>query len=174
MKKLSLWQFSGFVFTSVFGVILHFLFNLTGQNVIIGAFSAVNESVWEHMKLLFCPMFVFALIESRYIGKDYISYWCVKLFGIVSGIVLIPVLYYTVNGAFGTTADWINIAIYFVAAAVVYIIETKLLKQKSLRCKSPSAALMILWLIAVVFVVLTFIPLHIPLFSDPLTGTYGI
>ena len=52
MKALTKWQISGFIFTGVFGVLLHFLYGWTGENVLVALFSAVNESVWEHMKLV--------------------------------------------------------------------------------------------------------------------------
>ncbi len=172
-KSLSDWQFNGFVFTSVLGVLLHFLYDWTGQSVVVAPFSAVNESIWEHMKLLFFPMFVFALIESRYIGKEYKSFWCVKLIGIVLGIILIPVLYYTINGVFGTTPDWVNIVIFFVTAAISYLAETRLLKENNIACKHPGVALAVLCFIALIFVVFTFATPCIPLFQDPVTGTYG-
>lgn len=172
-KSLSAWQIAGFIFTGIAGVLLHFLFDWTGGSVIVAPFSAVNESIWEHMKLLFFPMFVFALIQNRYIGKDYKNFWCVKLIGIVLGTVLIPVLYYTVNGVFGETADLVNIAIFFVSAAVSYFVETWLFRQNNIKCKSPLVPLLILWLIALLFEILTFIPPHIPLFEDPITKTYG-
>ena len=50
-KSISHWQIVGFLFTSIFGTFLHFLFDLSGQSVIAALFSAVNESIWEHMKL---------------------------------------------------------------------------------------------------------------------------
>ena len=109
-KSVFIWQILGFIFTGVAGVVLHFLFDWTNQSIIVALFSAVNESIWEHMKLLFFPMFVFAIIESRYIGNDYKSFWCVKLIGIVLGVALIPILYYTINGIFGSTPDFVNIA----------------------------------------------------------------
>lgn len=174
MKRSILkWQIAGFIFTSILGVILHFLFDWTNQNIIVASFAAVNESVFEHMKLLFFPMFLFSLVQIRYIGKEYNNFWCVKLFGIVLGVVLIPVLYYTINGIFGLTPDWVNIAIYYVAAAVAYLVETQLFIKNIINCKSPVTALAILWLIALVFVIWTFATPQIPLFKDPITGTYG-
>lgn len=68
-RNLSLWQLAGFAFTSIGGTLLHFLYDLTGQSVVAAPFSAVNESTWEHMKLLFFPMFVFALVQSRFFGE---------------------------------------------------------------------------------------------------------
>lgn len=70
-KSLKFWQIGGFVFTAIAGVLLHFLYDWTNQSIIVASFSAVNESIWEHMKLLFFPMFVFALIEYKFIGKNY-------------------------------------------------------------------------------------------------------
>lgn len=172
-KSLKAWQIGGFIFTVVAGVILHFLFDWTNKSVIVAPFSAVNESIWEHMKLVFFPMLVFAFVESRYIGKDYESFWCAKLIGIVLGTALIPVLYYTINGVFGPTPDWVNIAIFVVSAAVSYFAENLILKKGNLNCKSPKSAIAVLIGFAILFVVLTFAAPQIPIFQDPITGTYG-
>ena len=167
MKKTLVFpQVLGFIFTGIAGVILHFLYDWTNQNMFIATFSAVNESIWEHMKLLFFPMFIYALIESRYKGREYKNFWCVKLIGIVLGLILIPGLYYIINGAFGMTPDWVNIAIFFVTAGICYFVETKLFKR-GINCKSQDIALLVLCLIALVFVVFTFIPPSIPIFEDP-------
>lgn len=173
--KLSLkkWQVIGFIFTGIAGVLLHFLYDLTGGSVLVAPFSAVNESIFEHMKLLFFPMFVFALVQSRYMEEKRQAFWCVKLVGILSGVVLIPVLYYTLNGAFGTMPDWTNIAIFFITAAISYILETWLFSQKNKKCKSSENAFLALCLIAVIFATLTFSPLQFPLFQDPVSGGYG-
>ncbi len=172
-KSLVAWQIAGFIFTGIAGVILHFLFDWTNQSILVAPFSAVNESIWEHMKLLFFPMLVFTLVESRYIGKEYKSFWCVKLIGILLGIALIPVLYYTINGIFGATADFVNIAIFFATAAVSYFTKTRLLKQNIVNCKSSGTVAVILGIMALLFVVFTFVPPQIPLFEDPITNTYG-
>lgn len=173
-KSLTLWQLGGFVFTGVAGTLLHFLYDWTNQSIIAAPFSAVNESIWEHMKLLFFPMFVFALTESRFIGKNYENFWCAKLAGTVAGLLLIPTLYYTYTGALGVSADWFNIVIFFLAAGAAYCFETQLLKRKIGFCKSPVTAFVVLCMIALAFVVLTFVQPKIPLFLDPTTNSYGI
>ena len=66
-RSLALWQFGGYVFTSALGTLLHFLYDLTGENVAVSFFSAVNESTWEHMKLLFFPMFLFSLFDVKFV-----------------------------------------------------------------------------------------------------------
>ena len=173
-NSLRAWQIAGFIFTGVLGVLLHFLYDWTNQNGVVALFSAVNESIWEHNKLVFFPMFIFSLIENRYIGKEYKSFWCVKLIGMVLGIIIVPVLYYTINGIFGTTPDWVNIAIFFVAVAICYVLETFHLENGHINCKSPARAFLILCIIAVIFAVFTYAPPQIPLFQDPIPNTFGI
>lgn len=166
--SLKAWQIIGFIFTGAVGVFLHFLYDLTGESILVAPFSAINESIFEHMKLLFFPMFAFALIQNRYIGKNHEDFWCVKLIGILSGTILIPVLYYTLNGAFGTLPDWTNIAIFFLTALISYILETRLFRRENKIFNSGKNAFFALCLIAVIMASLTFLPLDIPLFWDPL------
>ena len=173
-KSLSLWQLAGFLFTAVAGVLLHFLYDWSNQSTLVAPFSAVNESIWEHMKLLYFPMFIFALVERQFIGDKYENYWGVKLAGILLGLMLIPVLYYSYTGIFGVQIDWINIAIFFVAAATTYLVETGLLKKEELKCPSSLLALLILCVIGYLFVIWTYAPPKMPLFQDPLSGKYGV
>ena len=174
MKRLKTWQTGGFIFTGIAGVLLHFLYDWTNQSIITAPFSAVNESIWEHMKLLFFPLFAFSLIEYKYIGKERESFWCVKAAGTIIGLLLIPILYYTYTGVFGVNADWFNIVIFFIAAGAAYYIENLLFENGAGCCKAPQIAFAALCLIAVLFAVLTFVQPEIPLFQDPTTGEYGI
>ena len=172
-KAIPYWQMVGFVFTAVVGTLLHFLFDWTGGNAVIALFSAVNESIWEHLKLLFYPMLVFAVMEYFYWGKDVESFWSIKWMGSLIGLVLIPVAYYTYTGILGINADWFNIALFFLAAGVSYWAETKLFQRGYVGRISSRLAFVLLCLLAAGFTVLTFVPPHIPFFEDPLTGTYG-
>jgi hypothetical protein len=90
------------------------------------------------------------------------------------GLALIPIIFYTYNGVIGRSPDWINIAIFFISAAVVYIYETRQLNKGLTACKRPRLAIALLAVIAVLFVVLTFATPQLGIFKDPLTGTYGI
>ncbi|MBQ6824659.1 MAG: hypothetical protein IJP27_08385 [Clostridia bacterium] len=172
IQNLSLWQFGGFAFTSLLGTLLHFLYDWTNKSVWIAPFSGVNESTWEHMKLLFFPLFLFALFQAPFF-KEYENYWCIKLRSTIIGIALIPVLFYTYNGAFGHSPDWLNIAIFFVTAAIVFLSETKQFKKGSAPCKRPWLACLVICLIGGLFIVFTYFPPQLPLFRDPLTGSFG-
>ncbi len=165
-RNLSLWQFSGFCLTSLFGTLLHFLYDWTGKSRLIAPFSAINESTWEHMKLLFFPLFVFAIIQSLFF-KEYKNFWCVKLVGTLTGLILIPVLFYTYNGVFGKSPDWINITIFFVSAAAVFFLETKLFKKGMFRCNKQWICFFSLFIIGIFFIIFTFRTPSLPIFKNP-------
>ena len=173
--KRTVWLFElfGFAVTSLGGTILHFLYDWLGEAVWIAPISGVNESTWEHMKLLFSPMFIFAVVQSFFF-RDRENFWPVKLRGILLGLALIPIIFYTYNGVIGKSPDWINIAIFFISAASAYIYETRLFNADKLNFRSPKPAIAILCAIALLFVVFTFVTPELGIFKDPLTGTYGI
>ena len=172
-RSIGLCQLMGFAVTSLAGTLLHFLYDWTNQSVLTAPFSGVNESTWEHMKLLFWPMFIYAIVQSFFF-KEREDFWCVKLRGILFGIILIPVIFYTYNGVFGSSPDWINIAIFFISAGIAYIYETRQFNNGTTVCKNPKLAIALLCAIAVLFVVFTFATPEIGIFKDPLTGAYGI
>ncbi|MBQ4274071.1 MAG: hypothetical protein IJB94_03775 [Clostridia bacterium] len=172
-RSIGLWQLWGFAMTSFLGTVLHFLYDWLGGAVWIAPLSGVNESTWEHMKLLFWPMFLYAIAQSFFF-KERGDFWCVKLRGTLLGLALIPILFYTYNGVIGHSPDWINIAIFFISAAIAYLYETKLFKDEALTCKRPKLAIGILCAIALLFVVFTFATPELAIFKDPLTGSYGI
>lgn len=172
-RSIPYWQVGGFVFTGIVGTLLHFLFDWTGGSVVAALFSAVNESIWEHMKLLYYPMLVFSLIEYRFWGKEIENFWCIKLLGLLLGLGLIPVVYYTYTGISGINVDWLNIAIFFLAAGAAFYVETKLF-QKNISCSlGGKLSFGIILLAGAVFIVLTFLPPNIPFFQDPQNGSFG-
>lgn len=172
-RSIGLWGLMGFAVTAFAGTILHFLYDWLGESPWVAAFSGVNESTWEHMKLLFWPMFIYAIVQSFFF-KDTDNFWCIKLRGILLGLALIPVLFYTYNGAIAKSPDWLNIAIFFISAAASYIFETRLFNSQKVRCHAPKAAFVTLCVIAALFVIFTFFTPNLGIFRDPITNSYGI
>lgn len=172
-RSIGLWQFLGFAVTALGGTILHFLYDWLGEAKWVAPFSGVNESTWEHMKLLFWPMLIFAVVQSFFF-KSRTDFWCVKLRGAILGLSLIPILFYTYNGAIGKSPDWLNIAIFFVSAAIVFLYETRLFNENRLACRSPKLPIAVLSVIAASFVIFTFLTPEIGIFRDPIEGTFGI
>ena len=171
-SNITFWQLAGFLSVLALGSFLHFLFPLTNSRV-TALFSSVNESTWEHMKLLFFPMLAFAFIEYLFIGKEINNFWCIKLKGILLGLILIPVLFYTISGVFGKAPDFVNVIIFFVSAAFSFAYEARHFNEPASLCfERPS--IIILCVLALIFMVFTFAPPHIPLFLSPTDNSYGI
>ena len=173
MRRVGLWKLFGFAASTLLGTILHFLYDWLGKPLWIAPFSGVNESTFEHMKLLFWPMLIYALTEWMFF-KKYTSFPCVKLRGILIGISLIPTVFYSYQGIIGKSSDVINIAIFFISAAAAYFYEWRALKRETVACKHPKLAVILLCFLASLFVLFTFVTPKIGIFLDPITGTYGI
>ena len=171
--SIKLWQWLGFGVTSLGGTLLHFLYDWFSGAIWVAPISSINESTWEHMKLLFWPMFIFAIVQSFFL-KNHQNFWCVKLRGIVLGIISIPIIFYTYNGAIAKSPDWINITIFFLCAAISYIYEIRLFNNNKIQCVSSKFAFSILCVISLLFVIFTFQTPEIGIFMDPLSGTYGM
>ena len=172
-QSVGLWGLMGFAVTSLSGTILHFLYEWLENAIWVAPLSGVNESTWEHMKLLFWPMLLFAVVQSIFF-KNRKDFWCIKLKGILLGISLIPILFYTYNGVIGHSPDWVNITIFFMSAALAYAYETKQLKQKTSACLSSKVSILIISIFAALFVIFTFKTPELGIFKDPISGTYGI
>ena len=174
-KRLFFWELAGFLFTSAVGSLLHFVYEWSGGSLAAAVVSAVNESTWEHMKLLFVPMFLFSVVQACVLGKNYPNFLAVRAVSILTGLALIPVLYYTYTGVWGQMRDWANIAVFFLAALGAFLLDFYLLRRNRLSAPWQQVlGLIVLWALAFCFVWCTFRPVRIALWRDPLTGTYGI
>ena len=132
--KIKTWQIIAVLVCIILGVILHFTYELSGENLIVGLFSAVNESTWEHLKLVFYPMVLIAIIGYFIIGKKGDNYWTAQTIGIISAIIFIIVFFYTYTGIIGTNYGWLNIAAFVMAIILgEYVTYKLLISQKYYR-----------------------------------------
>ncbi len=172
-QDIFLFSLISFTAVSLLGTLLHFVYDIFGGRL-SALFSGVNESTWEHMKLLFFPMLLSALIGRALIGGEYKNYWLISLSSILLGLLLIPVLYYTLMGIFGKTPGFVNIGIFFVSAGAAYLYEYRTFKKNALPEKYEGLSAAVLALLAALFFLFTFLPPEIPLFEDPTNGRFGI
>lgn len=121
-RELRRWEIVGFAVTGLVGTLLHFVYGWSDGSRVAAAFSAVNESTWEHMKLLFLPYFVFAVVEFIVFSEVFRNFFAVKAVSILLGLAAIPTLFYTCAGAFGELPGWGNILIFFLADALAYLV----------------------------------------------------
>ena len=162
MKRKGLW---GFLFVSALGTALHFFYEWSGEDTLVALVSGVNESVWEHMKLLFVPVF-FWLFFTR-------ANWAVGAVSLLAGLLFIPAAYYTYTGALGFRVAAVDIALFYLAAALVFWLQHRL-DGKLEKPWQQAAGLMALTVLGVAFLVWTFYPPRLPLWQDPVSGTFGL
>ncbi len=160
------------IFAIILGTILHFTYEWSGNNYIVGAFSAVNESTWEHLKLAFVPMLITTIIGYFYLGKSYSKFLCAKSIGIVSAILFIVIFFYTYTGVFGTNISFFNIASFFVAIILGEFIAYKF-TISNYNCL-PKISIVFLIILTLLFIGFTYVTPKINLFKDPITNLYGI
>lgn len=160
------------IFIMILGVLLHFTFEWSNNNVLVGTFSPINESIWEHLKLIFFPMLITTIIVYFYEGKNISSYFCAKVLGIISAIFFTIIFFYTYTGIIGTNFAIVDISSFFIAVVLGQYVAYQKMKSK-FSCNNLMA-IIILLILYLCFLIFTFFPPHIGLFKDPITGMFGI
>ncbi len=115
MEHLRHYTIIGIIFVLVTGTLSHFLYDWSGQNPVVGLFTPVNESVWEHMKLLFFPMLLYSLIIILKYRRQYPHIASALFFGILTGTVLIPIFYYAYTSVLGTNYLALDIGVFILS-----------------------------------------------------------
>jgi len=172
-KKVLALEIAGTLFTIFLGTALHFTFDFSGRNPLVGAFSAVNESVWEHLKLPFWPSLLWMLIEMYPLRKAVSNFFAAKAIGTIVMIVIIPAVFYAYT-AFTEEILAVDIATFMIAVVVGQIISYKLFKKGKSSTRTEIVAIIVIALLALVFLTFTFYPPHLSIFQDSNTGQYGI
>lgn len=166
MKKIHLYLISGFIFTAVFGTLSHFFYGWSDGNPLIGLISPVNESTWEHMKLVFFPVLIWSFFITGSGSKLSPALRPALLLGGLSGTFLIPVLFYTYSGILGHNITWIDITIFFISVFSAFFYAWRL--QDSARIYQKRTAIYFLTvLFLILFILFTFLPPDIGLFAEP-------
>ncbi len=173
-KRSIFWyELGGMVFIIVIGSMLHFTFELSGFQEIVGMFSAVNESVWEHLKIAFFPTLLYTIFEYRYLNKKTNNFFFAKTLGVFAILIIIPLIFYSYT-IFIEHNITIDVLSFIFAIIVGQLVSYKMLTFKKLSENLKLISLVALIILAVAFVVFTFYPPQIQLFQDPNTGEYGI
>ena len=156
----------GILFTAILGTILHFVYEWSGKNPIVGLFSPVNESVWEHLKLLYYPTSIWIFIGYFKYGRKSGNYLFSALTGLISGLIAIPVLFYIYTSICGKDILIIDIIIFIISIILCFLIFGYFYQNYNFRLLSPKAAFVLWELIFVLFVLFTILPPDIFLFQQ--------
>ena len=170
-NKIRNYQIFSTIFTFILGSFLHFTYALSGNNPVVAIFSSINESVWEHLKLLFFPMLLTTIIGCFYIGKEEPNFLCSKTIGILVSMVFMVIFFYTYTGILGKNIPAIDIASFFIATIVGEFVSYVLIVNK-FKCNNVIAIITLI-LIFTCFIIFTYFTPNIGIFKDPVTGRYG-
>lgn len=165
----------GAIFTLITGTLLHFAYDFLGESDFAAIFSAVNESTWEHLKLLFFPVMIFAIIEHFIYGKTKPGFWTIKVFSLLAGMMSIVTIFYTYTGIIGKNFAIADISIFVLAVILTYWLSCRLLSLNlEINPRLNTFSFIMAIVIFVLFWVYTFNPPLINLYKDPATGGFGI
>lgn len=153
------------LFVAITGTLLHFVYDWSGQNPVVGLIAPVNESTWEHLKLLFFPMLVYSLWEYVQLKDEYPCILSASALGILAGLLLIPTLFYTYSGIIGRNFTVIDILIFFIAVVVAFLVQYSYASSKN--CLKNSKAAWLLVVLMVAFFLFTGFPPSLGIFVSP-------
>jgi uncharacterized protein involved in response to NO len=173
-KKLLKLEIIGFVVVCIVGTVMHFVYEWTNDNTVVGLFCPINESPWEHLKLLYFPFLLYTIITQIKLKQDKFNIWFAGYISIITGMAVTISYYYTLNGALGGNNEWVNISSFFVGVAVTFILNYFLINNSVGKGTPNAIAGAMLIITVLIFFIFTFKPPIIPLFEDPINHTYGI
>lgn len=167
--------FLGTLVIFLLGSGFHFFYDLFGKSILAAPFFPVNESVWEHMKLLSTAALVwlaadFFLAEKRLRP----GFFAARASAMPLALLLMPMIYYLLKSGFGVENLFVDIANFLVVAAAYQFLATRFEACCDEISRFNAAGVAVLAVLLLLYAAMTFLPPHLPIFQDPPTGGYGI
>jgi hypothetical protein len=114
------------------GTLLHFLYDISKHNKLVGLFAAVNESTWEHIKIALTSTIIWSLLDGYIYGINS-NYFLAKFGSLMVIIILIPLLFYGYKFLFKKASHFINVLIFYIT-----IISSQFLFSYIITCEPIS------------------------------------
>lgn len=156
------------------GGLFHFLYSLSGEQFIVGLFAPVNESVFEHTKMVTLPVLLwwglFYLFRKDDLNAD--AWFTAALLSMIIAIISIPMMYYFYTEAFNIESLVVDVLILLLAVGLGQLVGLYYYRHGEGIDYRMALALMIA--IIVLYAVLTVKTPKLPLFQDSIDGSYGI
>lgn len=158
----------------VVGTLLHYVYHWSNENRMVGYLSPVNESVWEHLKLIVFPLMLAVAIEIIYLSRTNRSVnnpWTALFLSIAAGMVFIVVTFYTYTGAFTKESKVVvDIGTFIVAAILSSFILHYLFRLAKFDKQTEMIALAGLVATLLMVFYFTYHPPAVPLFEESLAN----
>lgn len=180
MSRLSLedrifprYELIGAIIVCILAPVFHFLFEWTGGNLFVGIFAAVNESVWEHTKIVYFPFLFYAIIEYFVVKPDFWRFFAAKTIAASLILLLMITFFYTYSGMFGTENLIVDIIFTFVLTFIAFYVSCRLYRSERVANFPPLPIIILFAAILIMELLFTVLPPGIPLFQDSVTGGFG-
>ena len=161
----------------ILGIFLHFAYDLSNENILVGLISPVNESIWEHLKLIFVPFTLFGIIFYFY-TKDKLTNTLLNTFlGNIVGMFLTVAVFYLFNNLLNIKSMLVGILSYTIGLIFAYTIFYLGIYNATFKNETSNSNILgvcTLTLMFVLFITSTCSPIKSNIFQDPITKTYGI
>lgn len=176
--SISRWEMWGILFIVLAGALLHFTFDLSGGWLPLGIISAVNESVWEHLKLAFWPAVFWTIIEFFFVrSKDKYKipgFLLAKAIGAYIMPLVIVAVFYSYTAFTKESILAIDLSSFVIAVIIGQVVSCRLWRASYLPDELNSLGLAMFIIGASLFAIFTLYQPQIGIFQDPVTGGYGI
>ncbi len=174
-RKRFLWlEVSGAVFVSVAAVILHFMYEWSGNQFWATLFSSVNESVWEHLKIFSIPYVFWAFVELCCVRIPFKKFVSAKVLSLYFMLISIPLFYYTYTGIYGKNIAFVDILSGFVFTVLTFVLSYRMVVKAPCIEMYYRLSLVLFVIYCLMISYFTFLPPRLDLFRDPTSGEYGI
>jgi len=174
-ETLSSFSIVGVFFVVILGTIFHFLFESSGRNPILATIVPVNESVWEHLKLLVYPFLIYMLLMWISLRGCINNFIAGITLGIYAGSAFTVFAFYTYIGALTRKNDLsIDILIFILGVILAFIVAYLVFVLPPVSDLLHYVSLFALLFYIALLILFTYSPIEIPLLQDPISGGYGI
>lgn len=165
-NKLKHYILVGIFFVLLTGTLLHFVYDWSGNNFIVGLFAPKSESTWEHMKLCFFPMLAYSFYMIKKAAHTYPCVTSAILYGTLLSTFLVPIIFYTYSGILGTHMLLLDLLTFTASVLISFFSVYRF--SISCRLHSRKSLLRLLVVItAVCFIIFSCYTPDIGIFAEP-------
>ena len=166
------------IISSLIIFILSFLFHSVYDifpSTLTSLFFPVNESIWEHNKMVFISYIVYMLILFIYYKKDKKN---ILFYTLISFLICVIFLTTTYSYIYLILMNkkhsvLITLIVYLISIVISQMFSLKILDKKY-NIKKEKVSLICIGVIFFIFIYFTYVPLNIPLMYDYTKNKYGI
>ena len=164
---------SGAVFTIILGCVFHFIYSWLNKNKYLAYFVSVNESTWEHIKLVILPSLLCLIIDYHHFFNNYNLFFA-KFIGIISSILIMLIMFYGCKIISKKSNLVYDISTYFISIIFGQYIFTLILFNKTIELFLHHIGLIGIVSLLIINMIFTFTPIKNILFKDPKNNNYGL